>query len=775
MIGAGFYFRFIFLLGSILFGAFNTYELTAQFFEDLSFDVSIPAFSSQQTYGSGVSAFDYNSDGLIDLHVSTPENKPDMVYQNVGQGKFREVAADIGLLNFGASVASLWMDYNADSLVDLLILNSCEKSCNGNTLLLFEQKPNGQFIEVTQAAGLSVFSQTELEAVKGGLVAGDLNLDGYIDFVVTLWAPGEIFLFINTGRSSFASQQELLGKAFGECQYFQPAILDIDRDGDPDIYTNVDFGPNRLFINVDFNFHEAASAYGLDANSHEMGLSVSDYDNNGLLDLFISNIDAHALYKENLGAHNWLYKSVSTHEAIKYEEVAGEVGVAGSDWGWGCTFLDFNNDGFLDIAATNGFGSHIDASKFWINVKGHSFAEASKQVGFADSLHGTSLIATDLDSDGDMDLIQTLKSSDEQKEGIRMLKNVCDSCGNFLVVRPRMSSTNYFAIGSIVMIKTGGMTMTRLISAGTSFYGQEPAEAHFGLGYINKIDTVRVIWPGGASTETYNIDANQVVEITDQQALHTPRLEVPYKASNGRKLRWNHISTYEEFFEILKLNEKKDTIARFKLNTNDRHFTDPDMSEAIFWYQIRALSGTKTSSWSSLVLSGKRIVKPTDVKLQVDDIVGITIFWSDNSVNETGYLLEKSRSYNFSERDTFLLAPSSDNYFDMHAWPMHQFFYRVATLDGEKQSEYSEIVSNYEILGFEATQQKASLYPNPTSDFLYVPRDFHLNKTMKIYDLMGRSCMDMVATQHYICVSHLSTGTYLLVNHVGRVMQFAKD
>jgi hypothetical protein len=170
----------------------------------------------------------------------------------------------------------------------------------------------------------------------------------------------------------------------------------------------------------------------------------------------------------------------------------------------------------VDLAATNGtFTSQPDPSLFYWNRSTDPvrFADASDAVAFNDTIFGSCLISFDYDRDGDLDLVQSTDI-----EQLRLLENETldgRTKGNYLVVQPRMDGPNRFAIGATVRIEIGEQRMTRLIQAGTSYLGQEPAEAFFGIGDATGVDRVEIEWPGGMQTVYENIDVNQVLLITE--------------------------------------------------------------------------------------------------------------------------------------------------------------------------------------------------------------------------------------------------------------------
>jgi len=220
-----------------------------------------------------------------------------------------------------------------------------------------------------------------------------------------------------------------------------------------------------------------------------------------------------------------LFRNDTTGGALQFTEVAENTGVAFAGWAWGCTFFDADNDGLLDLAVTNGWSVRFDfdPSVFFLNLGGNpvTFSDLSDTVGFNDTLRGVSLIAADYDRDGHLDLVQTTRTLREQTSQLRLLKNDPDpqaDSNNYLVIKPRMEGPNHWAIGAVVQARAGEITMMRLITAGTSFMGQEPAEAHFGLGPVEQVDEVIIHWPDGTRSVVTNISANQVLKVDNSSA-----------------------------------------------------------------------------------------------------------------------------------------------------------------------------------------------------------------------------------------------------------------
>ena len=198
------------------------------------------------------------------------------------------------------------------------------------------------------------------------------------------------------------------------------------------------------------------------------------------------------------------------------------MGVEDAGWGWGTTFFDANNDGWLDLAATNGyFLRPLDSSRFWLNEMGESFADLSNESGFNDELVATTLVSADFDNDGLLDLLQSVKGKEVPVTPVRYYRNVTvhENAGHSMVIKPRMKGPNTFAIGAVVKIRTDDMSQMRLITAGTSFYGQEPAEAFFGVGNNREVDEVSIEWPDGLRSRWFNVKTGRIHVLINDDTL----------------------------------------------------------------------------------------------------------------------------------------------------------------------------------------------------------------------------------------------------------------
>ncbi len=482
---------------------------------------------------AGAAAADYDDDGDIDLFVPTEHGHADRLYRNLGDGTYQDIAEQVGLDSLDAHRAALWLDYDGDRAMDLVVFGGdCWSECppENAPLKLYRQENDGTFTAVNPLLdpGGRPIGKPEGDGIAplhaSSIAAGDINRDGFLDLYVSVWR-GYCRLFLNNGDGTLADISSWSGACDRYEHVWQTMFHDFDGDGWQDIYVCVDAEPNHLYRNQRNNtFVDVAPQYGLDNSMNDMGLTLGDYDNDGDFDLYITNIwNIHGR-----GEHNVMFRDDSFGDQPWFTEVAAELGVDQGHWGWGATFADANNDGWLDLAATNGFFDEpwdSDPSRFFLH-NGQTpvaYQDVSTAVGFHDTDWGSCLVSFDSNRDGDLDLLQVCNGAGP----LRLLENQLDATApdqHWLVVRPRIRGANHWAIGTVIRVKSAALEMARLISAGTSLLGQEPAEAFFGLAHHPRAARITIEWPDGTSTVLRDVDANQVLTVHHDPVLPPPPL-----------------------------------------------------------------------------------------------------------------------------------------------------------------------------------------------------------------------------------------------------------
>jgi hypothetical protein len=302
------------------------------------------------------------------------------------------------------------------------------------------------------------------------------------------------------------------------------AIGDYDDDGRPDIFVANDSVPNFLFHNEGSGrFNEvgllAGVAVGRDGKPRAgMGTEFADYDGDGKLDLVVTN-------------HEFESTSLFHNDGRgTFVDVTLDAGISSPTLpfvGFGVAFLDIDNDADLDVSIVNGHvidntamfragSTHPQRKLLFQNTNGRRFAEVSRQsgAGFARDDVGRTLLAGDLDNDGDIDIVVTNNGG-----ATEVLRNNGGAGRNSIEVRVVGSRSNRNGLGARVTVTAGGRSQIREVKSGSSYLGQNDLRAHVGLSEATRVDRIDVRWPTGSTETIRDVSANQIVTITEGQGI----------------------------------------------------------------------------------------------------------------------------------------------------------------------------------------------------------------------------------------------------------------
>jgi hypothetical protein len=448
-------------------------------------DVTASARLRKNGWGMGACVADYDNDGNSDVYITA--FGPDTLFRNNGDGTFTDVTARAGVSDPRWSTGCAFGDYDRDGYADLYVAN----------YLNFDEKtvrPRGKN-DLCRYMGADVF-------------CGPIGLPGQPDV-----------LYHNNGDGTFTDVTAKAGIRDPNYYGFGVLFTDFDNDGWPDIYVANDSQPNLLFRNNRFGtFSEIGIAAGAALNEagraqSGMGVAAGDYDGNGYLDIFVTNfaLDTNTLYK-NLT--NMLFADATLAAGL------GEISLA--YLGWGANLADFDNDGLLDIFVSNGHvypqvdGLNIGQKyrqrrELYRNIGNGKFEEIGRNypdllVGKA----GRGSAVADFDNDGDLDIL-VVNLNDRPS----FYRNDGGSRNHWIGFRLEGSRSNRSAIGARVEIEAHGRKQISEVLSGVSYLSQDDLRVHFGLGEAARVDRVRIRWPNGNTQELGGFDADRYVTLRE--------------------------------------------------------------------------------------------------------------------------------------------------------------------------------------------------------------------------------------------------------------------
>lgn len=449
----------------------------------------------QEDWGTGCAFFDFDNDGDLDLYVATYTGAAAKLYRQEPDGTFTDVAAAAGVADTRNGRAVKVADYDNDGDDDFFLGNFEGPN------RLFRNNGDGTFTDVADSA-----------LAAGNLTFGacwaDYDNDGWVDLYVVNrrrggQVPGLNQLFHNRGDGTFDEVGAALGvddeKAGLEAVWF-----DYDNDRDPDLYLSNDrFGGNRLWRNDGGTFTDVSAASRANVTINSMGVEIGDYDADGDLDLYITN-------SNELGSI--LNILLRNNGDGTFDNVATDVGVRSGRWGWGCAFLDYDNDADLDLYVANSAARATTQEGenllFRNNVVG-AFTEVGVAMGCNDPNQGYGVSVADFDGDGALDMFLT-----NNKAPSVLYRNTSVS-GTWLKVHAVGVVTNRSAIGARLRVVRNGFAQIREVNGGSSYLSEHDLVAHFGLGSSGTVDTLEVRWPSGCVDRMTGVAANQTVTVVE--------------------------------------------------------------------------------------------------------------------------------------------------------------------------------------------------------------------------------------------------------------------
>ncbi|ALC17718.1 hypothetical protein DSOUD_2991 [Desulfuromonas soudanensis] len=465
-------------------------------------DISTAAGVADEGLGKGVAFADINNDGLTDLYVSN-KGGANRLYLNKGAGRFEDITAKAGTgLDYpGFAMGSVFGDYDNDGYMDLYLATGGQYEIEANRL--FRNLGNGTFEDVTEKAGVG------LKAFTYAASFVDYDNDGFLDIYCANYGVGaKNVLFRNNGDGTFGDVTDAAG--VGDRSWSWMGVwADVNGDNFADLYVvngRYPAGePNKLYINNgNGTFTETSKAAGVDDGNWGLGATFADIDNNGTLDLFVSNY---------VGPNNLYLNDGKGHFTQASEKIKSDH----EGWGKGPTFGDIDHDGDVDLYE----GDCKLANQLYVNDgKGNfvNIAESQPQLQ-CQTVRTKGTAFADIDNDGDLDLYVVNWGAPN-----KLYKNNQDD-KNWIKVKLTGTVSNRDSFGAKVKVFEKGqdkLLALRELRSASGFCAQEPQELHFGLSSGKTYD-VLAIFPSGIEARMNGVKTGQTLEIIEP-ALTRPNM-----------------------------------------------------------------------------------------------------------------------------------------------------------------------------------------------------------------------------------------------------------
>ncbi len=518
--------------------------------------------------GASAAVADFDGDGWEDVFVTdSAEDGTNALYRNNGDFTFTDVSRRAGVWRgndaSNASADCLWLDYDNDGRPDLFVVRFGRS-------LLYRNKGDGVFQEVSRQAGLDRYSN----AIAA--ISFDYDLDGDVDLFVgsyfsqvnifepttTRFFPenfetaengGGLTLYRNEGNGKFTDVSKEAGIQLSGWT-LDLGHGDADGDGDDDLYVACDFGTDRFLLNNgDGTFTDVTeSVLGFDTKKG-MNVDWGDYDNDGYLDIYVTNIT-----DDYMKEGNFLWRNnFSDDKKVSFSDVSRETETFDTGWGWAGKFLDYDHDGWLDLYVVNGWvsgssesyvpmifemiiaeheksGGQLDLSdirkwppmgdrtlsgyqkmRLFRNHGGEYFSDEAPRHGLDSELDGRGIAVADFDRNGWLDLFVTIANHRPL-----LYRNIREPNkeAQWIAFELRGTRSNRFGIGAQVRVQAGGRTLLRFVDGGNGFASQSSTRVHFGLGAVQRVDAVDIRWPSGLRQRLTPLQAGRIYRITEGES-----------------------------------------------------------------------------------------------------------------------------------------------------------------------------------------------------------------------------------------------------------------
>jgi hypothetical protein len=464
-------------------------NVNGQLFSNISIQAGMLQTGTANTQG-GASG-DFNNDGWEDLFITTQRKldalgNPTVLNRNFlminnGDNTFTELGEVAGIIHESYSVAPTLGDFNHDGWLDIYIANYVDE-------IAFLYNSEGE-------------------------VSG-FNHDCF-----------DNYYYVGSAQLTFAEKANELGLNDAGCGLAAVAT-DYNWDGYTDLMVVNDFGefilPNVLYQNQGQGFNDVSVSSGANIGLYGMGVAAGDYNEDGLMDYYVTNLGRNQLISQ---LQNHTFVDVSAQAGVENEFVGSLLTT-----GWSAFFFDYDNDSYLDLFVSNGqmpaagfiATGLYDPNKLYRNLGDGTFQDVSELLGVADTSVGRGAAFLDFNNDGRLDIVQMNIPAPFNlafNQPVLYL-NQTENDNNWVMFSLKGTAANFSAIGARMELYANGRKFIREVEGGSGFASHNDKRLHFGLGQISVIDSAVVYWPGNFIAQViHNPQINQIHQIVQEDVI----------------------------------------------------------------------------------------------------------------------------------------------------------------------------------------------------------------------------------------------------------------
>jgi len=547
-------------------------------FQDQASTLGIDEHYGNGFLGGGISFYDYNEDGWDDITISSATGSDIYFFKNIGGSFEREILSiDGGSLQ---TKQLIWVDFDNDD--DLDFFAASDEGLNK----LFSNNGDNTYVDVTADSGLPLVPYDTF-----GGAWGDYDNDGFLDVFLTIRDASESqpnLLFHNNGDRTFTDVTASAGVETTGYISFCAAFFDYNNDGYQDIYMANDkyVTENILYKNNgDGTFENVSAASGTNLIMGAMSTTIDDYNNDGWLDIYVSNDD------QQLGGNTTEGNAfLRNNQDGTFTNIAQQNGTTFNSVGWGCVFLDAENDSDHDLYVSGSLDgtNGLLPSAFFENDGTGNFTIPVNAGFLTDTRQSFSNAIGDVDNDGYPD-IAVLNDNDDD---IFLWKNMSPHTNNWLKVGLQGTESNSMGIGSWIEIRSNGLVQYQYTVCGEGYLGQNSSWEFFGIAEATIVDYVKVTWLSGIVDvlEDVTINEHLVVVEGEHPVLGVEDSSVsafsiyPNPATNTLSINFPETTTSTVLVVVYDVSGKK--IIETNIDIKHRTINVQSLQSGVYFFEI---------------------------------------------------------------------------------------------------------------------------------------------------------------------------------------------